>query len=176
MPPKPIQSSPKDIVEEAVQTAHIHIDNAINQNQQLMDDRFNKTNSDLALIQTIMENDKMLADSRYESIMNILTKLSIPGNKPPQQHQLPTLDLVQVIPLFHLIFSAPKTLYIPPLYLLFILPSHNPPHQHVHFLPPPKFKPLYHHPLKLPATHSRPPMLFTPQTLFFNLTQPLLHY
>ncbi|KAI5384205.1 hypothetical protein KIW84_071277 [Lathyrus oleraceus] len=74
-PPNPNPSS-REIVEEAVHTAHIHIDNVMNQIQQQMDESFNRTNADLEQIQIRMDNKKQISDSRYENITSMLTKLA----------------------------------------------------------------------------------------------------
>lgn len=81
VPPKPLNPSSREIVEEVVHTAHIHIDNAMNQTQQQMDERFDKTNVDLEQIQTIMDNEKKNSDSIYENIMGMLTKLAAQKEK-----------------------------------------------------------------------------------------------
>lgn len=64
-------------MEKVVQTTLIHLDNALKHIKQQMSERFDKANTDLEHIRTILDNEKHIFDSIYESIMNILTKLSI---------------------------------------------------------------------------------------------------
>lgn len=45
--PKPPNPSYKEIIEEVVQTAHMHIDNAMQDQQNLLDDRLGLVTSDL---------------------------------------------------------------------------------------------------------------------------------
>lgn len=52
----------REIVEEAMQTTHIHLDKAINQTQQQMGERFDKTNVDLEHIQIRIDNVKQAYD------------------------------------------------------------------------------------------------------------------
>ncbi|KAI5410411.1 hypothetical protein KIW84_055788 [Lathyrus oleraceus] len=78
-PPKPPNPSSRESIEEVVQTTHIHLDNAMNQTQQQLDERFDKAIVDLqqhvGQIHTRMDNEKQVANIRYESIIFILTKL-----------------------------------------------------------------------------------------------------
>ncbi|XP_058767801.1 uncharacterized protein LOC131641513 [Vicia villosa] len=82
MPPKPTQPAPNEILEQAVNTAALRLDSAMQETQQQLDERFHIVHSDLQQTQqnlgqltTRLENDRQLSDSRYESIMSALSKL-----------------------------------------------------------------------------------------------------
>lgn len=72
--------SSRDILEEVIQTTHIHLDSAINQIQFQMDEKFDKATAELeqqvGQIHIRMGNDKQIDVGRYESIMSIITKLA----------------------------------------------------------------------------------------------------
>ncbi|XP_058766771.1 uncharacterized protein LOC131640391 [Vicia villosa] len=76
-PPKPPNPSPKELIEEAVQISTLHLNNAMHDTQEQMDERFAQLSSDLSNLQTRLDNDKSVEDSRYESLMAILTKISL---------------------------------------------------------------------------------------------------
>ncbi|XP_058741863.1 uncharacterized protein LOC131614269 [Vicia villosa] len=81
-PPKPTQPSPQEIIEQAVQTSHLHLDTAMNQTQQQMDERFDKVHSDLAetkqqlgLIHTQMASERQEEDVRYNALMEAIQRV-----------------------------------------------------------------------------------------------------
>lgn len=83
-PPKPPNPSSKDIIDEAVQqdvqTDHMHLDVAMNETQQQLDDRFEKAATELqqtmGQIHSRLDKDKQLTDSRYDSLMAAITKVT----------------------------------------------------------------------------------------------------
>ncbi|XP_058726191.1 uncharacterized protein LOC131597514 [Vicia villosa] len=82
-PPKPPNPSSKEIIEEAVQTAvqtaGLHLDNALHDTQHQMDERFllasNELEQQVGQLHSRLDKDKQTADKRFDSMMSILTKL-----------------------------------------------------------------------------------------------------
>ncbi|XP_058757457.1 uncharacterized protein LOC131630720 [Vicia villosa] len=76
-PPKPPNPSSKEILEEAIQISTQHLNNAMQETQEQMDERFARISSELSTLQTRFDNDKSLEDSRFESLMAAITKISL---------------------------------------------------------------------------------------------------
>lgn len=78
-PLKPSNPPSKELVEEVVHIAQLHLNNAMQDTQNQMDGRFGMLVVDLAgqigEIHNRFENDKYIADSRHESLMENLKKL-----------------------------------------------------------------------------------------------------
>ncbi|XP_058784354.1 uncharacterized protein LOC131659138 [Vicia villosa] len=81
-PPKQSNPSSKDIIEEAIQISTLHLNNAMQGTQEQMDERFAQISSDLSNLQTRLDNDKSIEDSRYDSLMVVLTKISLQREQP----------------------------------------------------------------------------------------------
>lgn len=62
---------------------HVHFNSAMAENHQQMDECFEKVTSDLEQIQTRLDNEKQVSDSRYENIMSLLKKLEALKEKKP---------------------------------------------------------------------------------------------
>ncbi|XP_058746621.1 uncharacterized protein LOC131619549 [Vicia villosa] len=75
-PPKPPNPSSKDIIEEVIQISTLNLNNAMQETQEQMDERFAKISSDLSNLHTRLENDKSVEDSRYDALMAAITKIS----------------------------------------------------------------------------------------------------
>ncbi|XP_058742330.1 uncharacterized protein LOC131614797 [Vicia villosa] len=76
-PSKPPNPSSKEIIEEAIQISTLNLNNAMQETQEQMDERFAHISSDLSNLHTRLDNDKSVEDSRYEALMAILTKISL---------------------------------------------------------------------------------------------------
>lgn len=67
-------------MEEVVQLAHLHLNNAMQDIQQQMDERFGMAAEDLSRqmgqIHTRFDTERQISYSKHESIMFILTKLT----------------------------------------------------------------------------------------------------
>ncbi|XP_058784061.1 uncharacterized protein LOC131658827 [Vicia villosa] len=78
-PPKPPNPSSREIIEEAVNLAQLQLNNAIQDTQMQMDERFHLAATDLAQqvreLQTRFDNEKVISDSRHEAVMSSLHKL-----------------------------------------------------------------------------------------------------
>lgn len=91
----PLHANPssREIVEEDVQTSHIHLDKAINHIQQQVDERFDKViaemNQHIGQNYKQMDNDKQTSYARYDSIIYILNKIAT-----KKEHQ-PTVNVPQ---------------------------------------------------------------------------------
>ncbi|CAI8597346.1 unnamed protein product [Vicia faba] len=85
-PLKPSNPSSKDIIEEAVQsavqTSILHLDNALQETQRQLDERFALAAPDLQQLNIRMDKDKEVVDSRYDSMMYILAKLVAQKSQP----------------------------------------------------------------------------------------------
>ncbi|XP_058785597.1 uncharacterized protein LOC131660372 [Vicia villosa] len=115
-PPKPNNPSAREIVEEAVnttvQTSQLHINNALQETQQQLDERFHKSTMDfqqhIGQLHTRLENETQAANSRYDSIMSILTKLREQPTIPlSTQHLSP--NILGSSGLSQNLFSTPMT-------------------------------------------------------------------
>src|SRR4051812_19479580 len=76
-PPIPPNPSFKDIIEEAIQISTQHLNNAMQETQEQMNVRFGQISLELSNLQTKWDNDKSIEDSRYDTVMSILNKISL---------------------------------------------------------------------------------------------------
>ncbi|XP_058784831.1 uncharacterized protein LOC131659692 [Vicia villosa] len=76
-PPKPPNPSSKEILEEALQITTLNLNNAMQETQEQMDVRFHQISTELSNLQTRFDNDKSVEDSRFDSIMAAINKISI---------------------------------------------------------------------------------------------------
>ncbi|XP_058775850.1 uncharacterized protein LOC131650137 [Vicia villosa] len=76
-PPKPPNPSSKEILEEAIQISTLNLNNAMQETQEQMDERFTQLSSDLSNLQTRLDNDKSEEDSRFQALMAAITKISL---------------------------------------------------------------------------------------------------
>ncbi|XP_058774403.1 uncharacterized protein LOC131648686 [Vicia villosa] len=80
-PSKPPNPSSKEILDEAIQISTLHINNALAENQEQMDVRFAQFSAALAQqvgeIHSRLDNEKDEEDSRFESLMAALAKISV---------------------------------------------------------------------------------------------------
>ncbi|XP_058783964.1 uncharacterized protein LOC131658715 [Vicia villosa] len=86
-PPKPPNPSSREIIEEAVHLATQNIESAMNETQEQIDTRFAQIAADLAQqigqIQTRLDNEKSVEDSRFDALMAAVGKLPLQKDKQP---------------------------------------------------------------------------------------------
>ncbi|XP_058752398.1 uncharacterized protein LOC131625563 [Vicia villosa] len=75
-PPKPPNPSSKEILEEALQITTLNLNNAMQETQEQMDVRFHQISTELSNLQTRFDNDKSVEDSRFDSLMAAINKIS----------------------------------------------------------------------------------------------------
>ncbi|XP_058757747.1 uncharacterized protein LOC131631003 [Vicia villosa] len=107
-PPKPPNPTSKEIIDEAVQTAlqtsSLHLNNALQDTQNQLDERFALAATDLQKLNNRMDSDRETADKRYDSMMTILTKL-VAQKTPQSTSPIPTAASSSGTP--KSIFSSP---------------------------------------------------------------------
>ncbi|XP_058757922.1 uncharacterized protein LOC131631166 [Vicia villosa] len=86
-PSKPTNPSSKEILEEAIQISTLHLNNAMAETQEQMDVRFAQFSAALEQrvgeLHSRLDNEKGVEDSRFESLMAALQKISLQPQQPP---------------------------------------------------------------------------------------------
>ncbi|XP_058752498.1 leucine-rich repeat extensin-like protein 5 [Vicia villosa] len=189
-PPKPPNPPNKEIIDEAiataVQTSRLHLDAAIQETQQQLDERFHMTHDELQQLRSRMDHESSLDTQRYDSLVALLQSLQIPREvlSVSAQSEVTPSGMTHHPSSPSPSFSQPVTLMTTPVHTpihysapLSFAPTHTSiPHLPPHLTaapPPPPFPPYSSFiPPPSPFLTTQPPQLpFTPQTPYPQLNQ-----